>query len=151
LIETSYSAISGKFCELDDKQLKWEMIKMALRGLIIRCAKRKARKSRENLESLEQRLAETKAFINNCNEGGDNLETQLTLQEQLKKELQYLYEKKGEGAMFRPKLRWTEQGEKPTRYFFFHFRYVTDKILFTLQVYFARRRSFQFSGYFSYF
>ena len=36
-----------------------------------------------------------------------NLETKLTLQDQLKKELQYLYEKKGEGAMFRSKLRWT--------------------------------------------
>ena len=89
LIETSYSAISGKYCELDDKQLKWEMIKMELRGFkIIQYAKRKARKSREYLESLEQRLAETEAFINNSNVDDDNLETKLTLQEQeqLKKE-----------------------------------------------------------------
>jgi len=42
LIETSYSAISEKFCELDDKQLKWEMIKMELRGLIIQYAKLKS-------------------------------------------------------------------------------------------------------------
>ena len=117
LIETSYSAISEKFCELHDKELKWEMVKMELRGLIIQYAKRKARKSREYLESLEQRLAETDAFINNSNEGDGNLETKLTLQEQLKKELQYIYEKKSEGALFRSKLRWTEQGEKPTRYF----------------------------------
>jgi len=118
LIETSYSAISEKFCELDDKQLKWEMIKMELRGLIIQYAKRKARKSRDYLVSLEQRLAETEAFINNSNEGDGNLETKLTLQEQLKKESQYLYDKRDEGAMFRSKLRWTELGEKPTRYFF---------------------------------
>lgn len=38
LIETNYSAISQKFCELGDKQLKWEMIKMELRGLIIQYA-----------------------------------------------------------------------------------------------------------------
>ena len=126
LIETSYSAISGKLCELDDKQLKWEMIKMELRGLTIQYAKRKARKSKEKLESLEQRLAETEAFISNEDDG--NLETQLTLQEQLKKELQYLYEKKGEGAMFRSKLRWTEQGEKPTWYFF---QYGGKKFLIT--------------------
>jgi len=118
LIETSYSAISEKFCELDDKQLKWEMIKMELRGLIIQYAKRKARKSRDYLESLEQRLAETETFINNSNESDGNLETKLTIQEQLKKELQYLYEKRGEGTMSHSKLRWTEQGEKPTRYFF---------------------------------
>ena len=118
LIETSYSAIKEKLCELGDKQLKWEMIKLELRGLIIRYAKRKARKSRDYLKSLEQRLAETEALINNSTEGDGNLETKLTLQEQLKIELQYLYEKRGEGAMFRSKLRWTEQGEKPTRYFF---------------------------------
>jgi len=103
---------------LDDKQLKWEMIKMELRGLIIQYAKRKTRKSRDYLVSLEQRLAETEAFINNSNEGDGNLETKLTLQEQLKKESQYLYDKRDEGAMFRSKLRWTELGEKPTRYFF---------------------------------
>ena len=73
---------------------------MELRGLIIQYAKRKAQKSREYLENLEQRLAETNAFINNFNEGDGNLETKLTLQEQLKKELQYIYEKKGEGAVF---------------------------------------------------
>jgi len=104
LIETSYSAISEKFCELDDKQLKWEMIKMELRGLIIQYAKLKSRKSSDYLESLEQRLAETEAFINNSNEGDSNLETKLTLQEQLKNELQYLYEKRGEGTMFHSKL-----------------------------------------------
>ena len=117
MIKTSYSAIKGKLSELDDKQLEWEMIKLELRGLIIQYAKRKAQKSRDYLESL-QRLAETEAFINNSTEGDGNLETKLTLQEQLKKELQYLYEKRGEGAMFRSKLRWTEQGEKQTRYFF---------------------------------
>jgi len=103
LIKTSYLAISGKFCELDDKQLKWEMIKMELRGLIIQHAKCKAWKSRENLESLEQRLAEMEAFINNSSKDDGDLETQLRLQKQLIKELQYLYEK-GEDTMFHTKL-----------------------------------------------
>ena len=52
---------------------------MELRGLIIQYAKRKARKSREYLESLEQRLAETDAFINNSNEGDGNLKKELQL------------------------------------------------------------------------
>ena len=77
LIETSYSAISEKFCELDDKQLKWKMIKMELRGLIIQYLKRKARKSRDYLESLEQRLPETEAFVNNSCEGHCSLETKV--------------------------------------------------------------------------
>jgi len=37
--------------------------------------------------------------------------------EKLKKELQEIYEEKGRGAIFRPKARWTENGEKPTKYF----------------------------------
>ena len=36
----------------------------------------------------------------------------------LKKELQHWYDQKGEGAIFRSKLRWTEHGKKPTKYFF---------------------------------
>ena len=32
--------------------------------------------------------------------------------------MQHWYDKKGEGAISRSKLRWTEQGEKPTKYFF---------------------------------
>ena len=32
--------------------------------------------------------------------------------------MQEIYEEKGRGAMFRPKTRWTENGEKPTKYFF---------------------------------
>jgi len=36
----------------------------------------------------------------------------------LKKELQEIYGEKGRGAIFRSKARWTENGEKPTKYFF---------------------------------
>ena len=36
----------------------------------------------------------------------------------LKLELQRIYEAKGKRAIFRSKVRWVEQGEKPTKYFF---------------------------------
>ena len=35
-----------------------------------------------------------------------------------KNELNSLYESKGKEAIFRSKVKWTEQGEKPTKYFF---------------------------------
>jgi len=38
--------------------------------------------------------------------------------EDLKTELQYIYEEKGRAAIFRSKLRWVEKGERPTKYFF---------------------------------
>ena len=50
---------------------------MELRGLIIQYLKRKARKSRDYLESLEQRLPETEAFVNNSCEGHCSLETKV--------------------------------------------------------------------------
>ena len=36
----------------------------------------------------------------------------------LKTELQTIYTKKGNAAMFRSKFRWVEKGERPTKYFF---------------------------------
>ena len=71
------------------------MIEMELRGLIIQYTKRKTRTSRDNQESLEQRLAETEAFSNNSNEGDGNLETKLMLQEQLNKRITISLRKEG--------------------------------------------------------
>ena len=38
--------------------------------------------------------------------------------EALKNELNEIYSTKGKEAMFRSKVKWVEQGEKPTKYFF---------------------------------
>ena len=55
-------------------------------------------------------------MINNCNN-----EEQLSAEikyDNLKTELQQIYEAKGKGAILRSKVRWVEQGEKSTKYFF---------------------------------
>ena len=44
LIRENYIVISERYASLEDKRLKWELIKMELRGLTIPYAKRKARK-----------------------------------------------------------------------------------------------------------
>jgi len=36
----------------------------------------------------------------------------------VKEELKKIYENRGKEAIFRSKLKWFEQGEKPTKYFF---------------------------------
>jgi len=46
------------------------------------------------------------------------MESEIKEYEYLKHELKRLYEKKAEGAIFRSKVRWIEEGEKPTKYFF---------------------------------
>jgi len=42
LIRENYSSISEKYSRQEDKRLKWELVKMELRGLTIRYAKNKA-------------------------------------------------------------------------------------------------------------
>ena len=118
LIENSYPMIKVKYREVEDARLRWELIKMELRGISIPYAKNKARATRLYIENLEKRLAELDATILNHTGSQMDLLSELSALEKLKKELQHWYDKKGEGAMFRSKLRWVEQGEKPTKYFF---------------------------------
>ena len=47
-----------------------------------------------------------------------NIDHELKQYEDLKKELQQIYENKGGAAKFRSKCLWVEKGERPTKYFF---------------------------------
>ena len=47
-----------------------------------------------------------------------NINYELKQYEGLKKELQQVYENKGEAAKFRSKCLWVKTGERPTKYFF---------------------------------
>ena len=78
---------------------------MELRGVIIPFATNKARATRLYIENLEKRLAELD--ITSLNHTGSQIDLgqyQSAL-EKLKKELQYCYDQKGEGAIFRSKLK----------------------------------------------
>ena len=48
----------------------------------------------------------------------EQISAEITEYDNLKTELQRIYEAKGKGAILRSKVRWVEQGEKPTKYFF---------------------------------
>ena len=108
--------IKVKYSEVEDARLRWELIKMKLRGIIIPFAKNRA--TRLYIENLEKQLAELDFTILNHTGSQMDLFFKQSQLEKLKKELQHSYDKKGEGTIFRSTLRWTEQGEKPTKYFF---------------------------------
>ena len=55
--------------------------------------------------------------INNCNTD-EQLSAEIEDYDNLKIELQRICEAKGKGAIFRSKVRWVEQGEKPRKHFF---------------------------------
>ena len=116
LIENSYPMIKVKYSKVEDARLRWELIKMELRGVLIPFAKNKARATRLYIENLAKQLAELDFTILNHTGSQMDLFSKKSELEKLKKELQHWYDKKGEGAIFRSKLRWTEQDEKLTKY-----------------------------------
>ena len=62
------------------------------------------------------------------------MEEELKKYDVLKKELQELYEAKGEAAKFRAKCAWLEKGERPTKYFFnLEKRNYNKKVIFELE------------------
>ena len=53
---------------------------------------------------------------NNSN-NEEQVSAEITEYDNLKTERQRIYEAKGKGAILRSKVRWVEQGEKPTKYY----------------------------------
>ena len=117
LIRGSYSSISEKYAGQEDKRLKWELVKLELRGLTIPYAKNKAKNLRKKEKDLQTRLSNLDQLISNSVDSAqvNYLEVEYF---QLKQELCLIYENKGKGSIVRSKTKWTEQGEKPTKYFF---------------------------------
>ena len=90
---------------------------MEIRSLTIPYSKYKAKQSRNVETAIQKRLDEIDTLITNSN-GLQNIDPELKEYDRLKRDLQAIYDTRGKGAIFRSKVRWTEEGEKPTKYFF---------------------------------
>ena len=115
LIQDSYPDIIEKYSNINDPKLKWELIKMEIKGLTIPYSKNKARKMRQTEGELEKRL---ELLNEKFDHGEDTTESERKEYEHLKTELRHIYEKRAQGAIFCSKVRWIQEGEKPTKYFF---------------------------------
>jgi len=90
---------------------------MEFRAATISYSKNKSKLIHAREEELKSRLEELDPIIcNNFNSPGIDLV--LKEFDNLKTELQLIYEKKGRSAIFRSKCLWVEKGERPTIYFF---------------------------------
>ena len=101
-----------KYKHLEDKGLCWDTVKCEIRGLSIRFSKRKAFKERENICLLKEKIATlTEALQRNA--------TAEIIQklEEAKKELNDINDKQTRASMLRSKAKWTELGEKSSKYF----------------------------------
>jgi len=90
---------------------------MEIRNATISYTQYKTKASRDREEEIRHQLEQLDNSI--CNNFLSPDINQLLLHyDNLKSELQSLYENKGKQAMFRAKCHWVEEGERPTKYFF---------------------------------
>ena len=116
-VRKTYLNTVNYYRQVTNKRLLWELIKMEIRNATISYTKYKAKISRDRVEEIRRQLEQLDDII--CNNFFSPDINQLLLNyDNLKSELQSLYENKGKQAMFRAKCRWVEQGERPTKYFF---------------------------------
>ena len=91
---------------------------MEVRNVTILYTKYKAKVSRDRAEEIRHQLEQLDSDTICNNFFSPDINQLLLHYDNLKSELQSLYENKGKQAMFRAKCRWVEQGERPTKYFF---------------------------------
>ena len=116
-IRETYVSACDMHSAVKDKRLFWEMLKMEFRSTTISYSKNKSKLTHVREEEVKSRLEELDRIIcNNFNSPG--IDPVLNEYDNLKAELQSIYEKKGRSAIFRSKCRWVEEGERPTKYFF---------------------------------
>ena len=114
LIKGCLPFIEEKYKDVESDQLLWELTKMEIRSKTIDYSKRKRKRLRDRAEIVQQKIQEIDGKI--CNEGC--LDDVILMEyDRLKSELNDLYTIRGKEAMFRSKVRWIEDGEKPTKYF----------------------------------
>ena len=115
LINFIYPRTLEIYKDVQSKQLLWELMKMELRAKTISYSKKKRAELNKRGIILQHNLDELDHRI--CNDADLNPHI-LDQYDAEKNELNSLYELKGKEAIFRSKVKWIEQGEKPTKYFF---------------------------------
>ena len=95
-----------------DKQLRWDFIKSEIRGYTIQYSSRKLKERREFKLSLEKELYNIQNELHNSMSPSKIEKYQL-----IKEELEKIEETETKGAILRSKVRWSEAGEKNTKYF----------------------------------
>ena len=104
--------IVSSFSENDDPRINWKSLKHKIRQFTQTYSKEKARERRENQKQLEKEVEKMEHSITkHCD---PILLNQL---ETAKAELDELYNYITEGSILRSKVRWFENGEKSSKYF----------------------------------
>ena len=90
---------------------------MEIRGITIPFSKNKAKQLHQKERDIQNRLQELDRVISNS-PNTDCIKNEINEYNNLKEEIDLIYQKKGKGSIIRSKCKWIERGEKPTAFFF---------------------------------
>ena len=111
---TNINAYNAKYENIDDQDLKWDLIKMEIRGFTVKYAKMKAKKRKNEEVELQNKINELQQKL----ERNPNNNQSLNKLYAAKLGLQKIMHLKTKGAILRSKVRWYKKGECNTRYFY---------------------------------
>ena len=103
-----------KYSDLTDSSLKWDLIKMEIRGFTVKYSKRKAKIVKSKEMALLEKVNELQE---KAEKNPHNRNIILELQAE-KLRLKRIMTYKTKGAILRSKVRWHELGERNTKYFY---------------------------------
>ncbi|KAL9989297.1 hypothetical protein ACROYT_G003831 [Oculina patagonica] len=103
-----------KYESIDDKGLKWDLIKMEIRGFTVKYAKTKAKKRKNEEVELQNKINELQQKLANNPKNNHDLNELYAAKLRLQKIMHF----KTKGAILRSKVRWYDEGERNTRYFY---------------------------------
>ena len=95
--------------DMDDKRIKWEIIKYEIRKFTIQYSKKIKRIKNQRQQQLERKLRDLEKNLN----FGNNI----TEYNEVKQELIQLEDETIKGLIIRSKVQWHEEGERSTKYF----------------------------------
>ena len=113
-IRESLSVFKDKNADLDDLGLKWDLIKMEIRGFTIKYSKIKAKKKKNEEAALKNKVNELMQKREQ-NPSDKRIFNELYA---AKLRLQKIMQRKTKGFILRSNARWHELGERNSRYFF---------------------------------
>ena len=111
-VNRSFSKIKEIANKLNPHE-RWEMTKKTAIETSIKYSRERAQNKNFVLNMLEQNLIKLTVELENKH----NDDSSLQLVERTRKDIEELMEEKTRGAIFRSKVRWHNDGEKPTKYF----------------------------------
>ena len=103
-----------KYAEMNDKGLKWDMIKCDIRAFTIPYCVRKKKEKQKLKQDLENKLTSLHEAADSSDSTDIDINNEISA---TKSELEDIENIEAKGIIFRSKMQWSEEGEKNSKYF----------------------------------